>query len=76
MRNGLSSERAKRVEGFAPSGADFTRRSRTTAEDAENGSPGRMLRTGADLLSIHYIKVFDGPVERSLHHTEQIRPCQ
>ena len=37
-------------------------------------SPGRDARTGAPLLSIHDVKVFDGPVERSLRRHGAIRP--
>jgi hypothetical protein len=43
-------------------------------------SPGRYTRTGADLLFIHAIKVFDDPVQRILRRHGAIRllpanPC-
>ena len=36
------------------------------AEDAEHCSPGRTPRTGSRSHSIHDVKVFEGPAERSL----------
>ena len=40
---------------------------------AENRSPGCGARRAANLLSIHDIKVFDGPGKRSLRRAPRLR---
>src|SRR5206468_546810 len=49
--------------------------SRGDAAAAENNSPGRVPRTRAPLFSLHDLKVFGGPAERSLHPHGASRPC-
>ena len=45
------------------------------AEDAEHCSRGRAAGTGAPLLSIHAVKVFVDPVERSVRRAPRPLEC-
>ena len=50
----------------------FTRSARRNHGGAEDCSPGRGAHSGASLLSIHNIQVFEGAVERSSRHLPRL----
>jgi len=57
------------IAGARRRNADLERRS--CGKGRIDSSPGRDTWTGADFLSIHDVKVFEGPGERSLRSRKQ-----